>query len=207
MPSSPPASVSSLLAVALFAIPSTMIAIQSIRKKRQQSLQAQDLETLSKALDALRPPLPPVVQKLLQACRLAYLSTVDTEAGTSHLSLMRFTYLPSEEVIVMSTNMHTKKYDMLLQQRGVALLVHDFGTGNLGEGGELSATLNGTCSIVSDADTRERYQKAHLKHNPDYPQFIVGPDIAILCVDVKTARICNIADQVIHYNIQDGAKK
>lgn len=32
---------------------------------------------------------------------------------------MRFTYLPEEETIVMSTNRKTKKYDMLERQSGV----------------------------------------------------------------------------------------
>jgi hypothetical protein len=62
---------------------------------------------------------------------------------------MRFTYLPEEETIVMSTNVKTKKYDMLEKQNGVALLIHDFGEGdNLS--GEYSITLNGICSVVRD---------------------------------------------------------
>ena len=48
----------------------------------------------------------------------------------------------------MSTNVKTKKYDMLEKQNGVALLIHDFGDGNLT--GEYSITLNGTCSVVKD---------------------------------------------------------
>ncbi|EJK72617.1 hypothetical protein THAOC_05835 [Thalassiosira oceanica] len=74
----------------------------------------------------LKPPLPPVVKKVLSRCRLAYLSTVDSEIHSSHLSLMRFTYLPEEELIIMSTNRMTKKYDMISRQKGVALLIHDF---------------------------------------------------------------------------------
>lgn len=49
----------------------------------------------------------------------------------------------------MSTNVKTKKYDMLEKQNGVALLIHDFGEGdNLS--GEYSITLNGICSVVRD---------------------------------------------------------
>ncbi len=97
----------------------------------------------------LRPPLPEIVQKVLSRCSFAYLSTIDVDSTSSHLSLMRFTYLPEEETIVMSTNVKTKKYDMLEKQYGVALLIHDFGDGdNLN--GEYSITLNGTCSVVRD---------------------------------------------------------
>ena len=61
----------------------------------------------------------------------------------------------------MSTNVKTKKYDMLEKQSGVALLIHDFSEVSsphtIGEDaspprltGEYSITLNGTCSVVKD---------------------------------------------------------
>lgn len=57
----------------------------------------------------------------------------------------------------MSTNIYTKKYEMLEKQSGVALLIHDFSEGidSIGDGtirftGEYSITLNGTCSVVND---------------------------------------------------------
>jgi general stress protein 26 len=208
MTSSQTTTSSSLLNVALFVIPVIGFVFRNEQIRRQQAHDKASLNAYSDAshIDPLRPPFPPVVQNLLQKCRLAYLSTVDTD--TSHLSLMRFTYIAAEEVIIMSTNKFTKKYDILKKQRGVAVLVHDFGGGDgNGSKGEYSITLNGTCSIIEDVDTMERYRKAHLKHNPDYPQFIVGDDIAILCVDVRSARICNIADQVIQWNVADGKPK
>lgn len=82
---------------------------------------------------------------------------------------MRFTYLPEEETIIMSTNRRTKKYDMLEKQSGVALLIHNFEevaehhTASDGDDeeaessaapkkltGEFSITLNGNCSVVKD---------------------------------------------------------
>lgn len=65
----------------------------------------------------------------------------------------------------MSTNVKTKKYDMLEKQNGVALLIHDFGgDGNLT--GEYSITLNGTCSVVKDGKREEKEKVAflHLYH-------------------------------------------
>mmetsp|Transcript_12543 Transcript_12543/g.22722 ORF Transcript_12543/g.22722 Transcript_12543/m.22722 type:complete len:131 (-) Transcript_12543:134-526(-) len=127
---------------------------------------------------------------------------------------MRFTYLPDEETIVMSTNVKTKKYDMLEQgNTGVALLIHDFAEGSAKDGddvasnltGEYSITLNGKCSVVRDVVLAEKYRAAHLKNNPEYPQFIAGEDIAILLVDVVMARICNINDEVIKWNVGDSS--
>jgi general stress protein 26 len=195
---------SSLLPAALFVIPALAVFFRNIIIRRQRALDDESLrghcETSS--IDPLHPPFPLVVQKLLQSSRLAYLSTFDADAGTSHLCLMRFTYFSSEEVIIMSTNRYTKKYEMLKKQRGVAVLVHDFGGGD-NTNGNHSITLNGTCSIIEDVERMERYRKAHLAQNPDYPQFIVGEEIAILVVDVRTARICNIEDRVIQWNVGD----
>ena len=50
--------------------------------------------------------------------------------------------------------------------------------------------------------TAERYRAEHLKNNSRYPQFIVGKDIAMLKVDVVSARICNINDEVIKWNVE-----
>ena len=53
----------------------------------------------------------------------------------------------------------------------------------------------------------EKYRDLHLKNNKEYPQFIVGPDIAMLRVDVLSARICNINDEVIKWNVGSESKK
>ena len=178
----------------------------SSKKKRISARRRSSLSELAATNSKLKPPFPQEVRDLLSNCHLAYLSTVDSECSSSHLSLMRFTYLndPDDgEVVIMSTSMQTKKFEMLQRQKGVALLVHDFGKGeDDGSGGQFSITLNGACRIVTNPKA-EVYRKAHLKHNPDYPQFIVGQNIAILCVDVKSARICNIDDQVIKWNLTD----
>lgn len=137
----------------------------------------------SREQGSLRPPLPAIVRQSLSRRRLAYLGTVTSSSAGGgvpcpHLSLMRFTYLPEEDAILMSTNVYTKKYDMLSAGAAgggdggeggalVALLVHDFAdsshfsshsssSSSLSEeannsgGGMYSITLNGTCSVVKD---------------------------------------------------------
>ena len=122
---------------------------QTIQKEREQERDFLLSLVKNPSSQPLRPPLPEIVQRVLSRCSFAYLSTIDVDSTSSHLSLMRFTYLPEEETIVMSTNVKTKKYEMLEKQNGVALLIHDFGDGdNLT--GEYSITLNGTCSVVRD---------------------------------------------------------
>lgn len=154
----------------------------------------------------IRPPFPKAIRDMLSTARLAYLSTVND--NSAHLCLMRFTYLKDEEdgeVIILSTQRNTKKFDMLTNQKGVALLIHDFEQFNRDNGnhGVHSITMNGECCILEDGEKAEYYRAQHLKHNPDYPQFIVGDDIAILCIFVQSARICNINDQVTRWDVTD----
>lgn len=191
---------------------------QSTGRRRRWNLTSNDnsggdaSSYADEAQTKFKPPFPTKIRNMLSQCRLAYLSTIDAEYSSSHLSLMRFTYWqhPTDgEVVIMSTNRHTKKYEFLKQQKGVALLVHDFGNGqddNNIKGGMYSITLNGECRILpSGTPKAEEYRQKHLQHNPDYPQFIVGDSIDILCVDVSSARICDIQDQVVQWNVQDAA--
>lgn len=184
-----------------------MYVFHKRRRRKQDENTSVDRATLSRNSGPhLKPPFPQEVRHLFSKCRLAYLSTVDADAGSSHLSLMRFTYLQDAddgEVVIMSTNKKTKKFEMLQRQTGVALLVHDFLSQSDTCSGNFSITLNGTCRIVTDTAKMEHYRQAHLNHNPDYPQFIVGEDIAILCIDITSARICNVNDQVIHWHVAE----
>ena len=194
-----------ILAVAAAAfVAAPVMYYRLLKPQKEEQDGSPSLSNIASLGSKFKPPFPQAVRNLLSKCRLAYLSTVDTDAASSHLSLMRFTYVHDEEdgeIVVMSTNRKTKKFDMLRKQKGVALLVHDFA--EEGKEGQYSITLNGDCRIVTDLSKEERYRRLHLEHNPDYPQFIVGDDIAILCVDVTSARICNIHDQVVKWDITD----
>lgn len=218
MPRQPSDHLSLVVTLALFVGPIVFLSRRQRRLDREQKQRREEREAERAYLSALvrdqscqplRPPLPATVRRVLSRCRFAYLSTADVDSSSSHLSLMRFTYLADEETIVLSTNRRTKKYDMLERgNTGVALLVHDFpedrsAAANLT--GEYSITLNGKCSVVKDVVLAEKYRAAHLNNNPEYPQFIVGEDIAILLVDVVSARICNINDEVIKWNVGDSS--
>ncbi len=97
-----------------------------------------------------------------------------------HLLLMRFTYLPDEETIIMSSSERTKKYDMLERTGGgwpadrvngentkaVAATTTTSGEAvkdEGGGGGEYSITLNGNCNVITDVNLAERYRQIHLR--------------------------------------------
>jgi nitroimidazol reductase NimA-like FMN-containing flavoprotein (pyridoxamine 5'-phosphate oxidase superfamily) len=202
-----------LSAVAFVVIPVVYYQVYQRRQHEAERRRRQEATLSSIARTTLKPPFPQIVRDMLSKCRLAYLSTVDEGAMSSHLSLMRFTYFNDPvdgEVVILSTNKKTKKFGMLQQQSGVALLVHDFSQGQKSDScsvgcGAYSITLNGTCRIVTDAIKSQHYRQLHLKHNPDYPQFIVGDDISILCVDVVMARICDINDHVAKWDVAENS--
>ena len=51
-------------------------------------------------------------------------------------------------------------------------------------------------SLISETDCKKPFPL----------KFIVGKDIAMLRVDVASARICNINDEVLKWNVMSGAK-
>ncbi|CAM9147110.1 unnamed protein product [Ectocarpus sp. 8 AP-2014] len=162
----------------------------------------------------MTPPLPDDVVRLLQASRLCFLSTFSNDHP--HLSLMNFTYHRADEVIILSTRRDTKKYQLVQTGRNVALLVHEFpdaggssgggdGGGSGGSGGsgsKVTITLNGTATI-QEGEQAERYRDLHVRQNPNSKTFIVGPNIAIITVRVRSARICNVRDEVTVWNVAD----
>ncbi|CAM9320336.1 unnamed protein product [Ectocarpus sp. 4 AP-2014] len=163
----------------------------------------------------MTPPLPDDVVRLLQASRLCFLSTFSNDHP--HLSLMNFTYHHADEVIILSTRRDTKKYQLVQTGRNVALLVHEFpdaggssggggggggGGGSGGSGSKVTITLNGTATI-QEGEQAERYRDLHARNNPNSKTFIVGPNIAIITVRVRSARICNVRDEVTVWNVAD----
>ncbi|KAI9138053.1 hypothetical protein BKA69DRAFT_1127674 [Paraphysoderma sedebokerense] len=72
------------------------------------------------------PPLPPKVVHSLQTSSFAYLAT--SSNNIPHLSLMNYTFQNDQlhPFIILSTRRDTKKFQHVMQNSNVALLVHDF---------------------------------------------------------------------------------
>jgi hypothetical protein len=152
---------------------------------------------------------------LLRSCALCYLSTIAD--GSPHLCLMNFTYVQSEEKIVMSTRRDTTKFAALLALPRVALLLHDFpdqhsgraalppgagaaaGAPGGGRGQTFSITLYGSVTEETGAEG-ERLRALHLgRHGPSMQQFICGANVAMISVAVEKAKLCNNSDKVTEW--------
>ena len=149
------------------------------------------------------PPLPPEVVQTLSKRRQCFLAT--QHDGEPHLSLMRFTYYQQDEVIILTTRRNTKKYNQIVSNPKVALLIHDFEGEHHDDdtSSRFSITLNGEVDTDLGSD-EERYRSLHLNNNASYEQFIVGPDVAVLAVRIEKARICDINDKVRTWSAVDG---
>lgn len=94
--------------------------------KRERRLTDVYKEDLGGSIVDYVPPLPDDVKILLSTASLAHLSCQDGP-NPPHTSLMNFTFVASEEdMIVMTTRRDTKKYALMEKCESVSLLIHDF---------------------------------------------------------------------------------
>ena len=141
------------------------------------------------------PPLPPSITKLLDQTRLCFMAS--QQNCEPHLCLMNFTYYHQEGIMILCTKRKTKKYEQLVLNPSVAVLVHD----QLSSPTCYSCTLNGSVEIIEEGSEKERfYKNIHLDKNPDYKQFIEGEGIAVFLVKLEKGRLCDNQDNVTHWN-------
>ena len=166
---------------------------QSKKRKRRGTADVQET--------TLRPPFPQPIVDLLQSACLCHMG-VTLEDGKTHLCLMNFTYAPEEEIIIMTTRRNTTKYQAIQKLDLATLLIHDFPTDKAARAADNayakthSITLYGNVTILSGEDAEQMRSKHLLRHGDKYSQFIIGDNIAVLQVDVTSAKLCNIKDEV-----------
>jgi nitroimidazol reductase NimA-like FMN-containing flavoprotein (pyridoxamine 5'-phosphate oxidase superfamily) len=167
--------------------------LQGKKRKRRGTADVQETN--------LRPPFPQPVVDLLQSACLCHLG-VTLDDGKTHLCLMNFTYVKEEETLILTTRRNTTKYQAIEKIDLVTLLIHDFPTDksarsvDSGYAKTHSITLYGNASILSGEDAEEMRLKHLQRHGDKYSQFIIGKDIAVLKVEVSSAKLCNIKDEV-----------
>ncbi|GJC97724.1 pyridoxamine 5'-phosphate oxidase [Colletotrichum higginsianum] len=183
--------------------------------------------------------LPQEVVQCLENARFLHLATCTD--NIPNVSLMNYTYLPSSDfsstpVIVMTTNPASRKTQNLLSNPNVSLLVHDCRRLSGGSPGpehrsslaslllnlntaavsSISATINGTASLVDNGSDEEKfYREAHLENNTfDEGQsfnpsvqaedggrgcFVAGEEVRVIVVKIKDVRISDWKGAVRDY--------
>ena len=108
-----------------------------------------------------------------------------------YLSLMNFTYLESENKVILSTRRNSKKYGNIQKNKHISLLVFSSMEG-------LSATLLGT-ALTLESPEEKVYRDLHMKKN-NMPQFILGEDISLIVFDIKNIVVSDSQDHVSYLN-------
>jgi len=106
-----------------------------------------------------------------------------------YLSLMNFTYLESENKVVLSTRRNSKKYDNIQKNKHISLLVFSSFDG-------VSATLLGT-ALTLEAHEEAYYRDVHMQKN-NMPQFILGENISLIVFSIENLVISNSQDEVTY---------
>ena len=183
------------------AIGATLLLQHIFSPKSSQSKKRKRRGTADVQETTLRPPFPQPIVDLLQSACLCHMG-VTLEDGKTHLCLMNFTYVPEEEIIIMTTRRNTTKYQAIQKLDLATLLIHDFPTDKAARAADKayakthSITLYGNVTILSGEDAEQMRSKHLLRHGDKYSQFIIGENIAVLQVDVTSAKLCNIKDEV-----------
>lgn len=108
-----------------------------------------------------------------------------------YLSLMNFTYLESENKVVLSTRRNSKKYDNIQKNKYISLLVFSSIDG-------VSATLLGT-ALTLEAHEEAYYRELHMEKN-NMPQFILGENIGLIVFSIDNIVVSNSQDEVKYIN-------
>ncbi|PUU86189.1 pyridoxamine 5'-phosphate oxidase family protein [Halanaerobium sp.] len=131
--------------------------------------------------------IPEEIKNLLENKNLCTMAT--TWEDKPYLSLMNFTYLESENKIILSSRKNSRKYYNIQKNKNISLLVFS-------SSDKLSATLLGTAETIESGNAKEeQYRKTHLKKN-NMPQFILGDNIGLIVFSIKEIIISNSQDQV-----------
>lgn len=137
--------------------------------------------------------LPLEIVSLLKKERVCFLAT--SLHDQPHLSLMNFTFLPEEGLIILSSRRNTKKVTNILNNPQVALLVYQTGD----EQPPISATIFGRGKVES-GESEGAYRAIHADRNKNMSQFIIGPNIVIITLRIEKVMVSDLQDEVSEWS-------
>jgi hypothetical protein len=151
--------------------------------------------------------LPSHIVKVIDATRLCYLSTISVHHAGPHLSAMNVSLQFDPllgDVLVMTTRRDTQKYEAILTNANVAVLLHDFDGLRTSEipspevhaRGSLAVTVYGK-AVLQDGEAAARMRQAHLLRNSGSAHFIADESTyAVFAVVPESMLCCDVYDKV-----------
>jgi general stress protein 26 len=129
--------------------------------------------------------IPKAIKDLLENEKLCAMATCWEDKP--YLSLMNFTYVESENKVVLSSRRDSMKYFNIQKNEHISLLL--FSSSH-----KLSATFLGT-ALIMENDEEKHYRELHMKRN-NMPQFIIGDNIGIIVFSIEKIIVSDNEDQL-----------
>ncbi len=136
-----------------------------------------------------------IIESLLEHEKRCSLATCFED--NPHLSLMLFTYLKDEGLVILSSRTETTKIRNIANNSRVALLFYNLGDGKTTS---VSCTVHGEAVILKPEDNRH-YLEAHLDKHRDMENFISGKDVVLIVVKIKHAALADRDDNVQTWSV------
>ncbi len=140
------------------------------------------------------------VEDILQTCRLAVLAT---EAhGQPHASLIAITPVRSIWQLVFATYRNTQKFDNILHNRRVAVLIQGEDFDSSGQKKGFAITAFGLAQEVAITEKDEAVH-AHLERHPDLLNFLQAADVAIIRIKIERFQVVRGIDEIAWLKADD----
>lgn len=140
--------------------------------------------------------LPTEILSLLKSENFCFLAT--SYQDHPHVSLMNFTYLEDEGLIIISSRRDTTKVSHIRKNPDVAVLLYNLGTeGKM----PVSCTIYGTATEVS-SDRSHLYREKHYKKHAHMGKFIVGENISVITIRINSTSLSDVEDRVRSWSIK-----
>lgn len=139
-------------------------------------------------------------RNVLQTCRLAVLAT-ECE-GQPHASLIAITPVSEFRQMIFATYRNTRKFENLLVNGRVAVLIQGEDTDSLFKQTGFALTAYGYAQEVGKSDYEE-VKQVHLNRNPDQADFLLSSDIAIMRIKVEKYQVVRGIDDVTWWSVED----
>ena len=128
------------------------------------------------------------MQEVLQSQSMCVLATVAD--GKPHCSLMAYVFAPEERSIIMVTHRNTKKFQNVIANPQVSLLIDT----RLQDGDEKRSylkalTVKGWCETIESQSESDRLKQLLLKSNRHLSEFVSHPEAAVIGVKVSSLQL------------------
>jgi len=140
------------------------------------------------------------MKALVKEKDICVLSTVSEDARP-HCSLMVYVADEKCREIYMTTHSATKKYNNLMHNSSVSLLIDSREITPRQQAQAL--TVNGVFQPIDDAQKKDRVEAHLLRKHPHLKDFVKNPDAVMICIKVQSFLLLNGLTDSHFVNLKD----